>query len=206
MLGWAVAGFLLHCLLNFSCHTSINLIVQNKWANFWSRRLCLQDKSGDLLTPPSFVEGSPSFGWDISSQNRGPFILLLWSPCGPPVVLLWSSPTAPAQTSLLSHPLPWNHALPIQTSQWALLPDGCTKRSVVSFLTALVSFWQLSDTSLRIEAPGCELAPCCEVTPSSSVGLVDHGDNGSHSWTLNRFLQQVHWCHTRSKILMKHHF
>ena len=46
------------------CHTSINLIVQNKWANFWSHRLCSQDKGGDLLTSSSSVRAAPSFSTD----------------------------------------------------------------------------------------------------------------------------------------------
>lgn len=100
MLGSAVAGFLLHCLLNFPCHTSINLIVQNKWANFWSHRLCLQDRSGGLLTSPSSVDASPSFGWALSINGH------FSSSCGP-LSLLWLSSVI--CFSLLSHLLPWNH-------------------------------------------------------------------------------------------------
>lgn len=169
MLGSAVAGFLLHCLLNFPCHTSINLIVQNKWANFWSHRLCLQDRSGGLLTSRSSVEASPSFGWNISTQHQWPFLLFLRPPftalaefCHRLLSAFWSS-SLKSQTAHPNKPGP-------------LLPVGSTKTSLI-FLwffrgRLLLHFGICLNSSLRSEAPGCKLAPCYEVTPSSSVGVT----------------------------------
>lgn len=105
MLASVVAGFLLQCMLNFFCHTSINLIVQNKWANFWSRRLCLQDKGGDLLTS-SDSKSVPSFANDNWVKPFSFFVLLLHNPVKPIVdlpfgLILWNHLTD--HNSLLCH-------------------------------------------------------------------------------------------------------
>lgn len=169
MLGSAVAGFLLHCLLNFPCHTSINLIVQNKWANFWSRRLCLQDRSGGLLTSRSSVEASPSFGWNINTQHQWPFLLFLQSPLRCSGWVLSSASLCFSSSFLKSQTAHSNKLVP-------LLPVGSTKMSLI-FLwffrgRLLLHFGICLNSSLRSEAPGCKLAPCYEVTPSSSVGVT----------------------------------
>lgn len=177
MLGLAVAGFLLHCLLNFPCHTSINLIVQNKWANFWSRRLCLQDRSGGLLTSPNSVEASPSFDWNISSRHQWPFLLLLRSSS-----LFWLSSVI--GFSLLSHLLPWNHRLHILISQSPCFPLVAQKRLWFPYSSLggdycfiLASVWihpsEVKPQVVNLQGDTQFLCRCDR----------DHGDNSSHSWT-----------------------